>query len=120
MVCRLPVDYKFRFSNPPYICIYVIYTPNLGFGIACFDQEREQGRFRGSSEGAGGAQQVGVSTGCLVPGYSWLTLFIFNIRQHCCLETSKFQEKCSLTKFQTRGGCLQQTNEQQRHERATV
>ena len=32
--------------------IYIIYTPNLGFGIAFFDQEREQDRFRGSIEGA--------------------------------------------------------------------
>jgi len=30
----------------------LIYTPNLGFRIAFFDWEREQGRFRGSSEGA--------------------------------------------------------------------
>ena len=37
-----------------YIYIYIIYTPNLGFGIALFDQEREQGRFRGSNEGARG------------------------------------------------------------------
>ena len=35
--------------------IYIIYTPNLGLGITVFDQEREQGRFRGSSEGARGA-----------------------------------------------------------------
>ena len=36
--------------------IYIIYTPNLGLGIAVFDREREQGCFRGSSgsrEGAG-------------------------------------------------------------------
>jgi hypothetical protein len=32
--------------------IYIIYTPNLGLAIALFDWEREQGRFRGSSEGA--------------------------------------------------------------------
>ena len=37
------------------IYIYIIYTPNLGLVIAVFDREREQGRFRGSSEGAGGA-----------------------------------------------------------------
>ena len=35
--------------------IYIIYTPNLGLGITVFDQEREQGRFRGSSEGARGS-----------------------------------------------------------------
>ena len=29
-----------------------IYTPNLGFAIAVFDREWEQGRFRGSTEGA--------------------------------------------------------------------
>ena len=34
---------------------YIIYTPNLGFPIAIFDREREQGRFRGSSEGARGS-----------------------------------------------------------------
>ena len=50
------------------VYIYIIYTPNLGFEIAVLDQEREQGRFRGSSkgavreqggalEGAGGAQR---------------------------------------------------------------
>ena len=38
-----------------YICI--IYTPNLGLGIAIFDREREHGRFRGSSEGAGGSSE---------------------------------------------------------------
>ena len=35
--------------------IYIIYIPNLGFEIAFLDQEREQGRFRGSSKGARGA-----------------------------------------------------------------
>ena len=30
--------------------IYIIYTPNLGLGIP--GREREQGRFRGSNEGA--------------------------------------------------------------------
>jgi len=34
--------------------IYIIYTPNLGFAIAVFVREREQGRFRGSTEGARG------------------------------------------------------------------
>ncbi len=34
--------------------ISIIYTPNLGFGNALFDQEREQGRFRGSNEGVRG------------------------------------------------------------------
>ena len=38
-----------------YIYVYIIYTPNLGLGITRFDQEREQGRFRGSNEGAGGS-----------------------------------------------------------------
>ena len=32
----------------------LIYTPSLGFGIAFFDWEREQGRFGGRSEGAKG------------------------------------------------------------------
>ncbi len=36
---------------------YIIYTPNLGLGIAVFDQEREQSRFRGSIEGAGGSSE---------------------------------------------------------------
>ena len=35
--------------------IYILYTPNLGFLIAVSRREREQGRFRGSSEGAGGS-----------------------------------------------------------------
>ena len=34
------------------IYIYIIYTPNLGLRNAVSVQEREQGRFRGSSEGA--------------------------------------------------------------------
>ena len=40
-----------------YIYIYIIYTPNLGFEIAVFDQEREQGRLRGSSERARGLSE---------------------------------------------------------------
>ena len=35
-----------------YIYIYITYTPNLGFGIAVSVRESEQGRFRGSREGA--------------------------------------------------------------------
>ena len=30
----------------------LFFTPNLGLGIAIFDWKREQGRFRGSIEGA--------------------------------------------------------------------
>jgi len=37
-----------------YIYIYIIYTPNLGLGVALFDREKEQGSFRGSREGARG------------------------------------------------------------------
>ena len=37
------------------VYIYIIYTPNLGLKIAILVREREQGRFRGSIEGAGGA-----------------------------------------------------------------
>ena len=37
--------------------IYIIYTPNLGLEIAVPGQEREQGRFRGSSEGAKGSNE---------------------------------------------------------------
>ena len=33
--------------------IYTIYTPNLGFEIAVPGREREQSRFRGSTEGVG-------------------------------------------------------------------
>ena len=40
-----------------YIYIYIIYTPNLGSEITLFDREREQGRFRGSSEGARGRSE---------------------------------------------------------------
>ncbi len=41
-------------SNPKFgvYIIYIIYTPNLRLRVAVFIQEREQGRFRGSSEGA--------------------------------------------------------------------
>ena len=38
-----------------YICI--IYTPNLGWGITVPGREREQGRFRGSIEGAPGSSE---------------------------------------------------------------
>ena len=34
--------------------IYIIYTPNLGLEIAVPGREREQGRFRESTEGARG------------------------------------------------------------------
>jgi len=37
--------------------IYIIYTPNLGFGITVSVREREQGRFRGSSKGARGSTE---------------------------------------------------------------
>ena len=37
------------------IYIYIIYTPNLRLGIAVSVREREQGRFKGSSEGAKGS-----------------------------------------------------------------
>lgn len=35
--------------------IYIIYTPSLGLPITLPGREREQGRFRGSSEGARGS-----------------------------------------------------------------
>ena len=35
----------------------IIYTPNLGLRIAVSVREREQGRFRGSSEGARGSSE---------------------------------------------------------------
>ena len=37
--------------------IYILYTPNLGLGIAVFDREREQSRFKGSIEGAEGSSE---------------------------------------------------------------
>ena len=39
------------------IYIYIIYTPNLGLEIAVPGREREQGRFRGSIEGARGSRE---------------------------------------------------------------
>ena len=33
----------------------ILYTPNLGWGVAVPGREREQSRFRGSTEGARGA-----------------------------------------------------------------
>ena len=36
---------------------YIIYTPNLGLVIAISGWEREQSRFRGSSEGARGSKR---------------------------------------------------------------
>ena len=46
--------------NLIYGYIYIIYTPNLGLGIAVFDREREQGRFKGSNEGAKGRSKGAV------------------------------------------------------------
>ena len=40
-----------------YIYMYIIYTPNLGSEIALPGREREQGRFRGSTEGAKGRNE---------------------------------------------------------------
>ena len=37
--------------------IQIIYTPNLGLRIAVPGREREQGRFRGSIEGARGSSE---------------------------------------------------------------
>ena len=37
--------------------IYIIYTPNLELRIAVSVREREQGRFRGSNEGARGSSE---------------------------------------------------------------
>jgi len=45
------ISYRRPISIIVSIYIYIIYTPNLGLGIAVFDREREQGRFRGSREG---------------------------------------------------------------------
>ena len=59
-----------------YICI--IYTPNLGLGIAILGQEREQGRFRGSSEGARGSNEgargstMGSAGGAAKGSLNWL------------------------------------------------
>ena len=36
------------------IYIYIIYTPNLGSGIACPGREKEQSRFKRSTEGVRG------------------------------------------------------------------
>jgi hypothetical protein len=35
--------------------IYIIYTPNFGLRVTVFDREMEQGRFKGSIEGARGS-----------------------------------------------------------------
>jgi len=37
--------------------IYIIDTPNLGLAIAVFGRKREQGRFKGSTEGARGSSE---------------------------------------------------------------
>jgi len=44
-------------SYPQHAYLYIIYTPNLGSEIAVSVREREQGRFRGSIEGAGGSTE---------------------------------------------------------------
>lgn len=44
-----------------YICIYIIYTPNLEFNVAVSGRERER-RFRGSREGARGSTEGAPST----------------------------------------------------------
>ena len=64
-----------------YIYIYIIciiYTLNLGFGITVFDEEREEGRFRGSNEGAGGSTEEPA----LYPAIA--ARVIYDVRQHCC------------------------------------
>ena len=43
------------------IYIYIIYTPNLGSRIALSGRKREQGRFRGSTEGAKGRSEGAMS-----------------------------------------------------------
>ena len=45
-------DWKLEECREKYIYIYIIYTPNLGSRIPFPGREREQGRFRGSTEGA--------------------------------------------------------------------
>ena len=42
-------------SSP--ICIYIIYTPNLRLKVTVLGREREQGRFKGSTEGARGRSE---------------------------------------------------------------
>ena len=92
--------------------LYIIYTPNLGLGIALPGREREQGRFggsiegaqvsiegaQGSSEGARGSIEgargstVGQCRGAAGGSLNWLpctrlqllALFM-TVRQHCCL-----------------------------------
>ncbi len=53
---RVFVGFRFlgdlNLDNFIYIYICIIYTPNLGLQIAVSVREREQGRFRGSTEGA--------------------------------------------------------------------
>ena len=46
-----------RFNNDRHTYIFFIYTPNTGLRIAVFNQEREHGRFGGSTGGALGEQQ---------------------------------------------------------------
>ena len=66
--------------------MYITYTPNLGLRVTIFDQEREQGRFRGSNEGAPGehkeslwgnvgAQQVGAQNTSLIESLKLLIFF---------------------------------------------
>ena len=65
--------------------IYIIYTPNLGLRNTVLVQEREHGRFRGSTknvgesiEGAGGAQR---KEPVLAPrSVAWLSLLLPRLR----------------------------------------
>ena len=90
--------------------IYIIYTPNLGLGITVSVREREQGRFRGSIEGAGGAPRKqggslreqggalreyrGAAQGHstrepeLAASYPAIAAHVFfnNVREYCCLD----------------------------------
>ncbi len=52
-----PIQKRSISQHKSRIYIYIIYTPNLGLRITVFDREREQGRFRGSSEGAKGSSE---------------------------------------------------------------
>lgn len=54
--CSRPLEsFKVLLCRSIDIYIYIIYTPNLGFETAVSGREREQGRFRGSIEGARGS-----------------------------------------------------------------
>ena len=73
------------------IYISIIYTPNLGLGIAVSVREREQGRFRESIEGAlgeyyrGAAPRHSLGEPELATSYPAIAVHVVNYNNNICV-----------------------------------